>query len=85
MPFTAVSKVTPIAPPTGCDIRPVPTCNRNLIASSECAKLNHVGLDRCVRVIIADHVTFSQSVAGLLLLSHSNLSNVRAFERAVVV
>ena len=36
----------------------------------------------CYKEFIADHVTFSQSnqVAGLVLLSHSNLSNVPAFE-----
>ena len=51
-------QVTPIAPPTGCGIRPVP--NRNLIASSECAKLKHVRLAKYG--IIADHVTFMQPI-----------------------
>ena len=36
-----------------------------VIASSGCAKLKHVGLAKCV--IIADHVTFSQSGGGFVV------------------
>ena len=35
-------------------------------------------------MFIADHVTFSQS-GGRFSVSHSNLSNVPAFKRAVAV
>ena len=59
-----------------------------IIASSECAKLKHVRLAKCV--IIADHVTFSQSGGGFVVAeSFQTFANSRELlckwlEKAIV-
>ena len=50
-----------------------------VIASSECAKLKHTGLAKCV--IIADHVTFSQSGGRFIV---ADLSTVRASSESLL-